>query len=69
MKNFLIKVLGLFIMWRVIITLGLIVGILFIPLANQDKFLGGGFRNYNLSPELFSWANFDGEHYANIIFF
>lgn len=69
MKNFLIKILGLFIMWRVIITLGLIVGILFIPLASQDKFLGGGFRNYNLSPELFSWANFDGEHYLSLSIF
>lgn len=69
MKNYLVKILGLFIAWRIILTIGLIVGLLFIPLNYPDKFLGGGLKNYLLFPQLFSWANFDGEHYLAIAIF
>lgn len=41
----------------------------YMPLGYKDRFLGGGPVNYSLSPELFSWANFDGEHYLSIAIF
>ncbi len=41
----------------------------FIPLGYKDRFLGGGHFNYRVSPQLFSWANFDGEHYLSIAIF
>lgn len=47
----------------------LIFSISFIPLQYNDRFLGGGPINYHLAPELFSWANFDGEHYLSIAIF
>lgn len=59
------KILLLFLIWRV----GLIfVGIFAqnVPLGNQDRFLGGGERNYQTAPQVYSWANFDGEHYLSI---
>lgn len=59
------KILLLFLIWRI----GLIfVGIFAqnVPLGNQDRFLGGGAQNFHTSPEFFSWANFDGEHYLSI---
>ncbi len=46
---------------------------LFVPqwwgIANlqlQQTYLGGGVKNYFSSPYLWSWANFDGEHYLAI---
>ncbi len=69
MNKFPFNVLTLFIIWRILITAGLIIGLLFIPVNYPDKFLGGGSRNYPLSPELFSWANFDGEHYLSLSIF
>lgn len=54
----------LFIFWRVF---------LLIPqywsidhLANKFLYLGGGLKNYIANPWLWSWANFDGEHYLTI---
>ncbi|MCL5073921.1 MAG: hypothetical protein M1308_23970 [Actinobacteria bacterium] len=47
----------------------LIIGLTFIPLNYQDKFLGGGYKNYQLLPQVFPWANFDGEHYLSISIF
>jgi len=41
----------------------------FIPLGATDRFLGGGPLNFQLSPEFFGWANFDGEHYLSIAIF
>lgn len=38
-----------------------------IPL--QSNFLGGGIDNYLNNPTLFSWVNFDGEHYFSIAMF
>ncbi|MCL4417837.1 MAG: hypothetical protein M1365_14295, partial [Actinobacteria bacterium] len=35
----------------------------------KDRFLGGGPINYATSPQLFAWANFDGEHYLSIAIF
>lgn len=69
MNKFPFNVLGIFIIWRILITVGLIAGLLFIPLNYPDKFLGGGLRHYSLSPELFAWANFDGEHYLSLSIF
>lgn len=63
------KVLLLFISWRFILVIISLFAVYFIPLANKDRFLGGGFINYNLSPYFFAWANFDGEHYLSIAIF
>lgn len=60
------KILLLFLIWRI----GLIfVGVFaegYVPLGNQDRFLGGGKQNYHTAPQVYSWANFDGEHYLSI---
>lgn len=47
----------------------LLLAIKFVPLGYTDRFLGGGVVNYNNTPEFFSWANFDGEHYLSISIF
>lgn len=60
------KITTLFLIWRMVIILIMILAIMFVPLGYKDRFLGGGPVNYSLSPEFFSWANFDGEHYLSI---
>lgn len=63
------SILFIFITWRVFLLLVMFVAISSIPLAYQDRYLGGGSLLYNISPQLFSWANFDGEHYLSIAIF
>lgn len=69
LKSDIFKILALFLVWRVILIGVFFLSIKFIPLAYIDRFLGGGPINYQLLPELFSWANFDGEHYLSIAIF
>lgn len=69
LKSDIFKILVLFLIWRGLLILVYFLSIRFIPLAYIDRFLGGGPINYQLSPELFSWANFDGEHYLSIAIF
>src|SRR3990167_5298962 len=64
-----LKIISLFLGYKVLLFLILFLAIKFIPLANIDKYLGGGGLNYSLMPELFAWANFDGEHYLSIAIF
>lgn len=63
------KILLIFLTWRVCLVIVSLFAINFIPLGNKDRFLGGGSVNYHLAPYLFSWANFDGEHYLSIAIF
>ncbi len=63
------KILLLFLTWRILLFLFLLFAVNSVPLAQEDRFLGGGPINYKFSPELFSWANFDGEHYLSIAIF
>jgi len=62
-------VLGLFLSWRILLIIISFIAINFVPLGFTDRFLGGGPQNYSLIPHLFSWANFDGEHYLSIAIF
>lgn len=64
-----IKILLLFLSWRLALIVVLFFSIKFVPLAHTDRFLGGGPFNYQIAPELFAWANFDGEHYLSIAIF
>lgn len=64
-----LKIILLFLSWRVVLFLALIFAINFIPLGSTDRFLGGGPFNYRIAPEVFAWANFDGEHYLSIAMF
>lgn len=64
-----LKIIFLFLLWKIILIFVLFFSIKYIPLANLDRYLGGGSVNFKLSPELFSWANFDGEHYLSISIF
>ena len=64
-----LKIILLFLSWRIFLIFIAIFAIHYIPLAFEDRFLGGGFINYHLAPEFFSWANFDGEHYLSIATF
>lgn len=63
------KILLIFLSWRIFLILIMLYAINFVPLGSSDRFLGGGFLNYSASPQLFSWANFDGEHYLSIAIF
>lgn len=69
LKSDAFKILFLFLIWKAILMLTLFYGIKYIPLGHTDRFLGGGPINFNIAPELFSWANFDGEHYLAISIF
>lgn len=69
LKSDIFKILLLFLIWKIILTVTLFYGIKFIPLGSTDRFLGGGPFNFHIVPELFSWANFDGEHYLAIAMF
>lgn len=53
-----------FIVWRIGIQLFLLIGQQVI--INRDNFIGGGLENYLMNPGLWSWANFDGEHFISI---
>lgn len=53
-----------YIIWILSLFLILFFAIQFIP--NQKNFLGGGLTSYQQNPYLYSWANFDGEHYLSI---
>jgi hypothetical protein len=56
--------LKVFIAWRI-----LLFGFLFFAISTtslQMNFLGGGLVNYLKNPQLWSWVNFDGEHYLSI---
>lgn len=60
------KIIMLFLSWRIILVIISAIAIKFVPLGSNDRFLGGGVLNYLFSPEVFAWANFDGEHYLAI---
>ncbi|MDO8639251.1 MAG: mannosyltransferase family protein [Candidatus Daviesbacteria bacterium] len=64
-----VQICLIFFSWKVLLILISILAIKFIPLGYTDRFLGGGAENFKLAPELFSWANFDGEHYLSISIF
>lgn len=64
-----IKIILLFLCWRLVLIAVLFLSIKLVPLAQTDRFLGGGPLNFQISPEVFSWANFDGEHYLSIAIF
>lgn len=68
-NDYLLVGLGIFLIWRFFLIIALVYALNNIPLGSMDRYLGGGYINYILSPELFSWANFDGEHYLSIAFF
>lgn len=63
-KDFLF-IVGLFLIWRLVLSLVTVFSINNISLSSNN-FLGGGFFNYNLNPFFYSQANFDGEHYLSI---
>lgn len=63
------KILLIFLTWRFTLILIMLFAIHFVPMGYKDRFLGGGPFNYKVSPQLFSWANFDGEHYLSIAIF
>ncbi|MBI2600856.1 hypothetical protein HYW42_02785 [Candidatus Daviesbacteria bacterium] len=69
LKSNTLNILFLFLVWRILLIIFFLIGVSFIPLAYTDRFLGGGPIYHFIYPELFSWANFDGEHYLSIAIF
>ena len=65
-KSDLFKITTLFIVWRAALFADLALALQKIPLGYKDRFLGGGYINYQENPWVYSWANFDGEHYLAI---
>lgn len=53
-----------FLIWKIITFFPIFLTPYFFKL--QNNFLGGGLQNYLSNPYLWSWANFDGEHYLSI---
>jgi len=66
MRKDVAKIIGLFLGWRLFLIIVAIVAVNFVPLGYKDRFLGGGAGNYAIAPSVFSWANFDGEHYLSL---
>lgn len=64
-----INIVGIFLVWRIYLIIIFIIAINYVPLGYKDKFLGGGPENYAIVPQIFAWANFDGEHYLSIAIF
>lgn len=64
MKKIFSYVFLLFIIWRVYISAIIYFGRNLFTL--QSSYLGGGHGLYIQNPFLWSWANFDGEHYLSI---
>lgn len=69
LKSPIFKILFMFLSWRIVLLLIAYFAVLLIPLGSKDRYLGGGMINYQLFPQLFAWANFDGEHYLSIAIF
>ncbi len=63
------KILILFICWRISVLIITLAATIVLPVADESRYLGGGFINYVNSPVFFSQANFDGEHYIAIAIF
>lgn len=63
-KSDFLFVLFSFLIWRVVLFVFLFLAIRYVPL--QKNFLGGGMANYLANPWLWSWLNFDGEHYLAV---
>lgn len=58
------KTLFYFFTWRIVLFVFLALALSTLTL--QQNFLGWGLTNYLRSPQIWSWANFDGEHYLLI---
>jgi Gpi18-like mannosyltransferase len=58
------KLVLLFLTWRIFLFIFLFLAIPTLTL--QQNFLGWGLVNYLKSPQIWSWANYDGEHYLLI---
>lgn len=63
-KNDFYFIITAFLVWRLGLFLVLFFAANVLPL--QINFLGGGLSNYLGNPNLWAWANFDGEHYLSI---
>lgn len=61
-------IIGLFLFWRILLIIISISASNF-PLGSTTRYLGGGPINFHLFPQLFAWANFDGEHFLAIAIF
>ena len=66
MKDSLKHIFSIFLVWRTLLFIILFAAIGFVPL--QKDFLGGGMANYMQNPYLWSWLNFDGEHFLSIAY-
>ena len=53
-----------YLFWIVVLFTILFFAVKFIPV--QKDFLGGGHTNYLKNPYIWSWGNFDGEHYMAV---
>src|SRR3989344_9531887 len=60
------KLILYFLTWRILLFVFLFLAIQILPL--QFNFLGVGLSNYLQKPYLWSWVNFDGEHYIDIAY-
>lgn len=54
-----------FLTWRVALIFIAFLAITYVPIFS-DNFFGGKYINYSQNPLLWTWANFDGEHYLSI---
>lgn len=64
MKNSKFFLIGSFIFWRLLIYFFVFIGVKFLPL--QLNYLGGGRQVYLTNPFIWSFLNFDGEHFISI---
>ncbi len=59
----------IFLVWRCLLVVVSVFAGQWLPLGTTDRYLGGGPTIHFLLPEVFRWANFDGEHFLSIALF
>lgn len=65
MKKAFKYIISSFLIWKILSVVVAVVAVYNIPIYSQS-FFGGKYINYVTNPLLWTWANFDGEHYLSI---
>lgn len=63
-RNWIWQLLAIFVIWRLALALIAVFAVEFVPLKGENFWRTGSY--YPTNPLVWSWANFDGEHYLRI---
>ncbi len=65
MKKAFKYIISSFLIWKILSVVVAVIAVYNIPIYSQS-FFGGKYINYVNNPLIWTWANFDGEHYLSI---